>query len=70
MDAPLVLTSRIDPNEVDKEAHNVDVLFQYPLAFYEATLKYANAKDIVKIMDTVSGRLGTPAQYEGFGIHP
>jgi DNA polymerase II large subunit len=68
MDAPLVLTSRIDPNEVDKEAHNVDVLFQYPLAFYEATLKYQNPKDLVKIMDMVSGRLGTPAQYEGFGF--
>jgi DNA polymerase II large subunit len=68
MDAPLVLTSRIDPNEVDKEAHNVDVLFQYPLEFYEATLKYTNPKDIVKIMDTVSGRLGKPSQYEGFGF--
>jgi DNA polymerase II large subunit len=68
MDAPLVLTSRIDPNEVDKEAHNVDVLFQYPLAFFEATLKYTNPKDLVKIMDTVSGRLGTPSQYEGFGF--
>ncbi|MGB8215911.1 MAG: DNA polymerase II large subunit [Candidatus Methanoperedens sp.] len=68
MDAPLVLTSRIDPNEVDKEAHNVDLLFRYPLAFYEATLQYKNPKDIVKLMDTVSGRLGTPAQYEGFGF--
>ncbi|MCX9012070.1 MAG: DNA polymerase II large subunit [Candidatus Methanoperedens sp.] len=68
MDAPLVLTSRIDPNEVDKEAHNIDVLFQYPLEFYQATLEYKNPKDIVKLMDTVSGRLGTPAQYEGFGF--
>lgn len=68
MDAPLVLTSRIDPNEVDKEAHNVDVLFQYPLEFYEATLKYTHPKDIVKLMDTVSGRLGKPEQYEGFGF--
>ncbi|MCZ7406093.1 MAG: DNA polymerase II large subunit [Candidatus Methanoperedens sp.] len=68
MDAPLVLTSRIDPNEVDKEAHNVDLLFRYPLLFYEATLQYKNPKDIVKLMDTVSGRLGTPAQYEGFGF--
>ncbi len=68
MDAPLVLTSRIDPNEVDKEAHNIDVLFRYPLEFYEATLKYTNPKDIVKLMDTVSGRLGKPAQYEGFGF--
>jgi DNA polymerase II large subunit len=68
MDAPLVLTSRIDPNEVDKEAHNVDVRFQYPLEFYEATLAYTNPKDLVKIMDMVSGRLGTSAQYEGFGF--
>ncbi len=68
MDAPLVLTSRIDPNEVDKEAHNVDVLFRYPLEFYEATTQFKNPKDIVKLMDTVSGRLGTPAQYEGFGF--
>jgi len=68
MDAPLVLTSRIDPNEVDKEAHNVDVRFQYPLEFYEATLAFKNPKDLVKIMDMVSGRLGTPAQYEGFGF--
>ncbi|MDP2766748.1 MAG: DNA polymerase II large subunit, partial [Candidatus Methanoperedens sp.] len=68
MDAPLVLTTRIDPNEVDKEAHNIDVPFWYPLPFYEATLQYKNPKDIVKLMDTVSGRLGTPAQYEGFGF--
>jgi DNA polymerase II large subunit len=68
MDAPLVLTTRIDPNEVDKEAHNIDVLFQYPPGFYEATLAYKNPKDIVKLMDTISGRLGTPAQYESFGF--
>ncbi|GFO97972.1 DNA polymerase II large subunit [groundwater metagenome] len=68
MDAPLVLTSRIDPNEVDKEAHNIDLLFKYPLEFYEATLQYKNPKDIVMFMDTVSARLGTPAQYEGLGF--
>ncbi len=68
MDAPLVLTTRIDPTEIDKEAHNVDVLFQYPLEFYEATTEFKNPKDIVKFMDTVSGRLGTLGQYEGFGF--
>ncbi len=68
MDAPLVLTTRIDPNEVDKEAHNVDVLFSYPLEFYGATAEFKNPKDIVKLMDTVSSRLGTPRQYEGFGF--
>ncbi len=68
MDAPLVLTSRIDPNEIDKEAHNIDVSFCYPLEFYEASLAYRNPKDIAKLMDTVSGRLGKPEQYEGFGF--
>ena len=33
MDAPLVLTTRIDPKEVDKEAHNIDVTAKYPLEF-------------------------------------
>src|SRR5256712_928723 len=37
MDAPLVLTTRIDPNEIDKEAHNLDVMSRYPLGFYRAT---------------------------------
>lgn len=37
MDAPLVLTTRIDPKEVDKEAHNIDLLARYPLEFYRAT---------------------------------
>ncbi len=68
MDAPLVLTMRIDPTEVDKEAHNIDVPFLYPLEFYEATLQYKNPKDVAKLMDTVSARLETPAQYEGFGF--
>ncbi|MDR2698837.1 MAG: DNA polymerase II large subunit, partial [Candidatus Methanoplasma sp.] len=31
MDAPLVLTTRLDPNEIDKEAHNIDCLRRYPL---------------------------------------
>ncbi len=66
MDAPLVLTTRIDPSEVDKEAHNIDVCARYPLEFYEATLKYTNPKDLEKVMDLVSGRLDTPGQYDGF----
>jgi DNA polymerase II large subunit len=71
MDAPLVLTTRIDPSEVDKEAHNIDVAASYPLEFYEATLTYTNPKEFEKKMDLISGRLGTPAQYEGFMFtHP
>ena len=68
MDAPLTLTMRIDPSEVDKEAHNVDVPFSYPLEFYEATLKHPGPKDVEKMLDRVATRLGKPEQYEGFGF--
>jgi DNA polymerase II large subunit len=66
MDAPLVLTTRLDPSEVDKEAHNIDVCDHYPLEFYEATLEYPNPKDFEKVIDLVSRRLGTPLQYDNF----
>jgi DNA polymerase II large subunit len=66
MDAPLVLTTRIDPSEVDKEAHNIDVCSSYPLEFYENTLNYTNPKELEDTIDLVSSRLGTQAQYDGF----
>jgi len=68
MDLPLVLTTRLDPNEVDKEAHNVDTLSRYPLEFFEATTRHAHAKEVAKIMGLVEERVGKPEQYEGFGF--
>jgi DNA polymerase II large subunit len=66
MDAPLVLTSRIDPAEIDKESLNVDVCKCYPLELYTAALRYAKPKDVEPLIDRVEHRLGTPAQLEGF----
>ena len=68
MDTPLVLTTRIDPNEIDKEAHNVDCLREYPLEFYEAAMQLLDTKKVEKIMDLVAGRIGTEKQYGGFGF--
>ncbi len=68
MDAPLVLTTKIDPNEIDKEAHNIDVSSSYPLDFYKATQRYAHPKEVEPLMDLVSGRIGTVLQYEGLGF--
>ncbi len=65
MDAPLVLTTLLDPNEVDDEAHAMDTVNQYPLEFYHASLNMA-APGEIKI-DNVQKRLNTPAQYEGIG---
>lgn len=68
MDLPLVLTTRLDPNEIDKEAHNVDTLSRYPIEFFEATTRHAHPKDVAKIMGLVEDRVGKPEQYEGFGF--
>lgn len=68
MDLPLILTTRLDPSEVDKEAHNVDCLSRYPLDFYEATTRHEHPKNWENKMDVVAGRLKTPLQYEHFGF--
>ncbi|MFW9973052.1 MAG: DNA polymerase II large subunit, partial [Candidatus Odinarchaeota archaeon] len=64
MDATLVIGTKIDPNEIDVEAHNIDTLARYPLEFYEATERYFAPSEIESIMNLVKNRLGTPGQYE------
>jgi DNA polymerase II large subunit len=68
MDLPLILTTRLDPSEVDKEAHNLDTLARYPLDFYEATLRHEHSKNLEPKMGLVASRLGTELQYEQFGF--
>ena len=63
MDALLVLTTILDPNEIDDEAHAMDCVRQYPLEFYHLTLNMA-APGEAKI-GKVGDRLETEAQYEG-----
>ncbi len=55
MDSPLVMSSRIDPTEIDDEAHNIDVVSEYPVSFYEATqrLESPGAVDIQLAGDTL-----------------
>lgn len=38
MDAPIVMSTVIDPEEIDDEAHNVDIVENYPLEFFEMTM--------------------------------
>lgn len=68
MDAPLVLTTHIDPNEIDKEALNVDLKMEYPVEFFRATMKHREPKQLEKLMDTAGNRIGSVLQYEGFGF--
>ncbi|KMT45771.1 hypothetical protein EL22_27685 [Halostagnicola sp. A56] len=64
MDAPLVMSSRIDPAEIDDEAHNIDIVSQYPHEFYEATLEMSDPESVnIQIGEDT---LGTDEEYTGF----
>jgi DNA polymerase II large subunit len=64
MDAPLVMSSRIDPTEIDDEAHNVDIVPEYPREFYEATREMADPGEVD--IETAEDTLGTDRAYAGF----
>ncbi|USS41494.1 DNA polymerase II large subunit [Thermococcus aggregans] len=65
MDAPLVVTTRLDPREVDSEVHNMDIARCYPLEFYRATYELKSPKELVGVIERVEDRLGKPEMYEG-----
>jgi DNA polymerase II large subunit len=66
MDAPLLLTPFINTKEVQRQAHDLDVDKEYSLEFYRKTFDQIDAKKISSIVDIVSHRLDTEAQFQGF----
>ena len=66
MDAPLVMSSRIDPSEIDDEAHNMDIVRQYPREFYEATLELDDPEAVEDLIQLGEDTLGTDDEYRGF----
>ena len=67
MDAPLVLTTRLNPMEIDKEALNVDCSWSYSRDFYEATLSQPHPNEATDLVDLVSDRLGSIGDLRGYG---
>ncbi|MBU0457276.1 MAG: DNA polymerase II large subunit [Nanoarchaeota archaeon] len=73
MDSPLVLTSYLDPAEVDDQVHGLDVVWKYPLEFYQAALEMKFPWEVKygtehKKIEQLGDRLGTEKQYEDFGF--
>ena len=66
MDAPLLLIPFVNTKEVQRQAHDFDVDGAYPVEFYEKTLERVEANQVSSMVDLVSHRLGTEAQFEGF----
>ena len=67
MDAPLVLSTRINPSEIDKEALNVDCSWNYSKEFYESTLNQPHPNEVISLVDLVSNREGTVGDLRGYG---
>ncbi|MGB9634992.1 MAG: DNA polymerase II large subunit [Candidatus Micrarchaeia archaeon] len=63
MDAPLVLTTVVDPMEIDDEAHAMEVVDGYTLEFYNATQEYVPPGKVV--VETVEKRLGKKDVFYG-----
>ncbi|MBI5159764.1 DNA polymerase II large subunit [Candidatus Micrarchaeota archaeon] len=61
MDAPLVLSTIIDPKEVDDEVHAMEVCSSFPLEFYEAAMNFASPSEVK--VERVRERLGKINQY-------
>ena len=66
MDAPLYVIPVLNPGEVDKESHNVDVMPDYPPEFYRLCGEGADPSEYGALIDTIGRRLGTEAQFQGF----
>ncbi len=64
MDAPLLLTYRIDPSEIDKEVQNLDVMPLYPLEMYNAAEHGKMPKEVDKYIDNVSKRIHGEHMYD------
>ena len=65
MDAPLILTTQINPSEIDKEALNVDSAWSYTVKDYELTWQRISPKLLES--EFIEDRLGTEGQFEGIG---
>jgi len=66
MDAPLVITTILNPSEVDSEVYNMDIGHQLPLEFYRKSLECPKPDEIDKITENIEKRLGKPEQYHNF----
>jgi len=65
-DAPLVLTSKLIPAEVDDMAFDLDVGWRYPLEFYEACENFKYPWEVE--IEQLGKRLGTEEEYQNFGF--
>ncbi|MEM3451781.1 MAG: DNA polymerase II large subunit [Nitrososphaerales archaeon] len=68
MDAPLLIQSIVIPSEVDEQAHNLDVAENYPIIFYESSIRSESPQNLTKVIDIVKNRLKNENQFYDLGF--
>ncbi|MBI5036906.1 DNA polymerase II large subunit [Candidatus Micrarchaeota archaeon] len=67
MDAPLVLTTNLNPSEVDDEVHAMECVYEYPLSLYQASEQHASPGEVD--IEIIANRLGNGNRaFDGFGF--
>ena len=66
MDAPLVLTTIINPSEVDDQVLEMDTVWKYPVELYEAAAEMKFPGEVK--VEQLRNRLGQETQYEQIGF--
>ena len=67
MDAPLVITTKLNPEEVDKEALSMDTISSYPETFYEECRKGSKPSSIEEMMKSTKVFMKENGTYCGTG---
>ncbi|MEM2673429.1 MAG: DNA polymerase II large subunit [Candidatus Bathyarchaeia archaeon] len=65
MDSPLFIIRIIMPEDVQRQAHELDVTCKYPLAFYKETLRGRPARELINLIDIVKHRFDSEARLQG-----
>ncbi len=67
MDAPLILTENVIPEEVDDEVWQMEITTDYGLDFYNKTMAKSSPSDVS--VETVGARLNKKSIYEGLSFN-
>ncbi|HII15819.1 MAG TPA: DNA polymerase II large subunit [Nanoarchaeota archaeon] len=66
-DAPLLITTKLIPSEVDDMIFDMDTAWKYPIELYEYGEQYKAPYEL-KTIEVFRQRLGKEGQYEGMGF--
>ena len=70
MDAPLLITVVMNPDEVDEQAHNLDICFRIPLEFYKAAEAERHISEISEAIPTIKSLIEKGEQIKTAYTHP